>query len=189
MKIRRERYAALYGPTAGDRVRLGDTNLILEVEKDYAIPGEEVVFGGGKTIRDGMGQSQRTRGEGAPDLVVTNAIVLDWWGVVKADVGVRAGKICAIGKAGNRTSGRRDAGARDRPFHQRSSPARQDPDGGRHRFAHPLHLPATSLGGAVLGVTTMLGGGTGPAEGSRPPPARRAGGTFSGCSNRSRRCR
>ena len=101
MKIARERYAALYGPTAGDRLRLGDTKLILEVEKDFAIPGEEAVFGGGKTIRDGMAQSQRTRAEGAPDLVITNAIIVDYTGIYKADVGVRDGRICAIGKAGN----------------------------------------------------------------------------------------
>ena len=101
MKIPRAAYAGLYGPTTGDRVRLGDTNLLLEVERDFATYGEEVTFGGGKVIRDGQGQSQVTRGAGAPDLVITNAIVLDHWGVVKADVGVRDGRICGIGKAGN----------------------------------------------------------------------------------------
>ena len=101
MKIDRRRYAALYGPTVGDRLRLGDTNLIAEVERDYTTYGEEVVFGGGKVIRDGQGQSQRTRAQGTPDLVITNAVIIDHWGIVKADVGVRDGKISAIGKAGN----------------------------------------------------------------------------------------
>jgi urease subunit alpha len=101
MKISRERYATLYGPTAGDRLRLGDTNLILEVEKDYAVYGEEAVFGGGKSIRDGMAQSQRSRAEGTPDLVITNAIIVDYTGGLQGDVGVRDGRISAIGKAGN----------------------------------------------------------------------------------------
>src|SRR5262245_23795875 len=101
MKIRRDAYASLYGPTTGDRVRLADTSLFLRVERDAAIYGEEVTFGGGKVIRDGQGQSQLTRGAGAPDLVITNVIILDYWGIVKADVGVRDGRICAIGKAGN----------------------------------------------------------------------------------------
>src|ERR1051326_4728838 len=101
MKIRRDAYASLYGPTAGDRVRLADTNLFLRIERDAAIYGEEVTFGGGKVIRDGQGQSQSTRDAGTPDLVITNVIVLDYWGVVKADVGVRDGRITAIGKAGN----------------------------------------------------------------------------------------
>ena len=101
MKISRRAYADLYGPTTGDRVRLGDTALILQIERDAARYGEEVVFGGGKVIRDGQGQSQVTRADGAPDLVITNAIIIDHWGIVKADVGVRDGRICAIGKAGN----------------------------------------------------------------------------------------
>jgi urease subunit alpha len=102
MRLSREARARLYGPTVGDRIRLADTNLILEVEEDWTLPpGEEAVFGGGKTVRDGMAQSQRSRSEGAPDLVITNAVVLDWWGVVKADVGVRDGRIVALGKAGN----------------------------------------------------------------------------------------
>jgi len=101
MKISRRAYAALYGPTAGDRVRLGDTDLVLMVEQDLTQYGEEVVFGGGKVIRDGQGQSQRSRASGAPDLVITNAIVLDASAIVKADVGIRDGRISAIGKAGN----------------------------------------------------------------------------------------
>src|SRR5258708_8226113 len=101
MKIPRDAYVSLYGPTTGDRVRLADTDLFLQVERDFATYGEEVTLGGGKVIRDGQGQSQTSRLEGAPDLVITNAIVLDYWGVVKADVGVRDGRICAVGKAGN----------------------------------------------------------------------------------------
>jgi len=92
----------MYGPTTGDRVRLGDTELIVEVERDHTIYGEEVKFGGGKVIRDGMGQSPlHTAAQGTPDLVITNVVVLDYWGIVKADVGIKNGRICGIGKAGN----------------------------------------------------------------------------------------
>src|SRR3954451_275915 len=94
-------YAAMFGPTTGDRIRLADTELIIEVEADRTIYGEEVKFGGGKVIRDGMGQSQKSRAEGAVDTVITNAVILDHWGIVKADIGIRDGRICAIGKAGN----------------------------------------------------------------------------------------
>src|SRR5581483_9662766 len=97
----RAAYAQMFGPTAGDRLRLADTDLIIEVEKDFTTYGEEVKFGGGKVIRDGMGQSQRTRAEGAVDTVITNALILDHWGIVKADVAIRDGRIAAIGKAGN----------------------------------------------------------------------------------------
>src|SRR6202048_4712722 len=97
----RRSFAAMYGPTTGDRIRLADTELLLCVERDLTVYGEEVKFGGGKVIRDGMGQSQRTRAEGAMDTVITNAVILDHWGIVKADIGIRDGRICAIGKAGN----------------------------------------------------------------------------------------
>src|SRR5229473_1502891 len=100
-RISRAAYADMFGPTTGDRVRLADTDLIIEVEKDFAIFGEEVKFGGGKVIRDGMGQSQRSRSDGAVDTVITNALVLDHWGIVKADIGIKDGRIAAIGKAGN----------------------------------------------------------------------------------------
>src|SRR6201982_256560 len=99
--MQRAAYAQMFGPTVGDKVRLADTDLIIEVEKDFTTYGEEVKFGGGKVIRDGMGQSQRARGEGAVDTVITNALILDYWGIVKADVGIRDGKIVGIGKAGN----------------------------------------------------------------------------------------
>ena len=94
-------YAEMYGPTVGDRVRLGDTGLLIEVERDDTRYGEEVKFGGGKVIRDGMGQSQMTNRQGAVDTVITNALILDHWGIVKADVGLKDGRISAIGKAGN----------------------------------------------------------------------------------------
>ena len=100
-RITRQAYADMFGPTTGDRVRLADTDLIIEVERDLTTYGEEVKFGGGKTIRDGMGQSQLARSQGAVDTVITNALIVDHWGVVKADVGLKDGRIAAIGKAGN----------------------------------------------------------------------------------------
>src|SRR4026208_1019613 len=101
VKMKRAIYADMFGPTTGDRVRLADTNLIIEVEKDFTTYGEEVKFGGGKVIRDGMGQSQMTNKQGAVDTVITNALILDHWGIVKADVGLKDGRIAGIGKAGN----------------------------------------------------------------------------------------
>ena len=100
-QVDRATYTNMYGPTTGDKVRLADTNLIIEVEKDHTIYGEEVKFGGGKVIRDGMGQGQITREDGSADTVITNALILDYWGIVKADIGIRDGIICGIGKAGN----------------------------------------------------------------------------------------
>src|SRR6201982_4081951 len=100
-RMKRAAYAQMFGPTVGDKVRLADTDLTIEVEKDFTLYGEEVKFGGGKVIRDGMGQSQRSRAEGAVDTVITNALILDHWGIVKADIGLFDGRIAAIGKAGN----------------------------------------------------------------------------------------
>src|SRR3974390_3618377 len=100
-KIKRSVYADMFGPTTGDRVRLADTDLIIEVEQDFTTYGEEVKFGGGKVIRDGMGQSQIPNRLGAVDTVITNALIPDHWGIVKADVGLKDGRIAAIGKAGN----------------------------------------------------------------------------------------
>src|SRR3989442_11776698 len=97
----RAAYAQMFGPTVGDRLRLADTDLIVEVERDFTTYGEEVKFGGGKVIRDGMGQSQVANKRGAVDTVITNALILDHWGIVKADVGLKEGRIAAIGKAGN----------------------------------------------------------------------------------------
>src|SRR5260221_8484923 len=102
LSIPRRTYADLYGPTKGDRVRLADTDLIIEVEKDCAAYGDEITFGGGKVIRDGMGQSARaTRDSGVLDLVITNALIIDHWGIVKGDIGIRDGRIVKVGKAGN----------------------------------------------------------------------------------------
>ena len=100
-KIERNAYADMFGPTIGDRVRLADTDLIIEVEDDRTVYGEEVKFGGGKVIRDGMGQSQTTRADGAVDTVITNALIVDHTGIFKADIGLKDGRIAAIGKAGN----------------------------------------------------------------------------------------
>src|SRR5262245_6015807 len=99
-RIGRHAYSQMYGPTTGDRVRLADTELIVQVERDHTIYGEEVKFGGGKVIRDGMGQSQRGS-EQVVDVVITNALIIDHWGIVKADIGIKNGRIAAIGKAGN----------------------------------------------------------------------------------------
>jgi urease subunit alpha len=164
-RIDRRTYAQTYGPTTGDRLRLADTELILEVEKDFTTYGDEVKFGGGKVIRDGMGQAQTTRADGAVDTVITNALILDWWGIVKADIGLRDGRIVAIGKAGNpdimdgvdivigpgteAIAGEGHiitAGAIDTHIH----------------FICPQQIE-TAL---ASGVTTLMGGGTGPATGT-----------------------
>src|SRR5215510_2915894 len=105
-KLSRRTYADLYGPTTGDRVRLADTDLIIEVEQDYTTYGDEIPFGGGKVIRDGMGRSstatrEAQTGAGALDLVITNALIVDYWGIVKGDIGVRGGRVVKVGKAGN----------------------------------------------------------------------------------------
>ena len=100
LRIGRRAYAEMFGPTTGDRVRLADTDLLIEVERDFTTYGEEVKFGGGKVIRDGMGQSQRVHAD-VVDTVVTNALILDHWGIVKADIGIKNGRVFAIGKAGN----------------------------------------------------------------------------------------
>jgi urease subunit alpha len=164
----RRRYASLYGPTAGDRIRLADTDLLIEIERDECAGGDEAVFGGGKVIRESMGQATATRAEGTPDTVITGAVVLDHWGVVKADVGIRDGRIVALGRAGNPDTmdgvhpslvigpnteiiagnGRiLTAGAIDSHVH----------------FICPEIVP-TAL---AAGITTLIGGGTGPAEGTK----------------------
>jgi urease subunit alpha len=164
-KIERAVYAEMFGPTSGDRVRLADTDIIIEVEKDFCTYGEEVKFGGGKVIRDGMGQSQIANKQGAVDTVITNALILDHWGIVKADVGLKDGRIAAIGKAGNpdiqpnvniiigpgteAIAGEGKiltAGAFDTHIH----------------FICPQQVEEALMSG----VTSMLGGGTGPAHGT-----------------------
>jgi urease subunit alpha len=168
VRIPRRTYADLYGPTTGDRVRLGDTALLLEIEKDFAQYGEEVVFGGGKVIRDGQGQSQVSRAGGAPDLVITNAIVIDYWGIVKADVGVRDGRICAIGKAGNPdVQDGVTAGLAIGPSTEIiAGEHRILTAGGIDSHVHFIS-PQQAWEALYSGVTTLIGGGTGPAEGTR----------------------
>ncbi|MBV8889832.1 MAG: urease subunit alpha [Alphaproteobacteria bacterium] len=165
VSLPRAAYAAMFGPTTGDRLRLADTELVIEIESDRTIYGEEVKFGGGKVIRDGMGQSQATRADGTVDTVITNAVILDYWGIVKADIGIRDGLIAAIGKAGN-------------PDVQPGIDIVIGPGteiiAGENRIvtaggidAH-IHLICPQLCEEALysGITTMLGGGTGPAAGT-----------------------
>ncbi len=164
-RIDRRAYADMYGPTTGDRVRLGDTELWIEVERDHTIYGEEVKFGGGKVIRDGMGQSQRTQAEGAVDTVITNALIVDHWGIVKADIGIKDGRISGIGKAGN-------------PDVQPGVTIVIGPGteaiagegliataGGIDSHIHFI-CPQQVEEALMSGVTTMIGGGTGPATGT-----------------------
>src|SRR6478736_5925332 len=165
VKIKRSVYADMFGPTTGDRVRLADTDLIIEVEKDFTIYGEEVKFGGGKVIRDGMGQSQATRAEGAVDTVITNALILDHWGIVKADIGIKDGRVAAIGKAGN-------------PDVQPGVTIIVGPGteaiAGEGKIvtagaidSHIHYICPQQIDEALYsGVTTMIGGGTGPATGT-----------------------
>ena len=148
-ELSRERYALLYGPTAGDRIRLADTSLLIEVERDLCAGGDEAVFGGGKVIRESMGQAVATRAEGTPDLVITGAVILDHWGIVKADVGVRDGRICAIGKAGQPGHhGRRPPRPGDRAVHRGDGGQRADPDRGRHRLPRAHDLADAAARGA-----------------------------------------
>ncbi|MFY0620204.1 MAG: urease subunit alpha [Pelagimonas sp.] len=164
-QISRRDYAAMYGPTTGDKIRLADTDLFIEVERDLTIYGEEVKFGGGKVIRDGMGQAQTTRAEGAVDTVITNALILDHTGIFKADVGLRAGRIHKIGKAGN-------------PDTQPGVDIIVGPGteviAGEGRIltaggfdSHIHYICPQQIDEALhSGLTTMLGGGTGPAHGT-----------------------
>ncbi|ELS04443.1 urease, alpha subunit [Xenococcus sp. PCC 7305] len=164
-RMDRRAYADTYGPTTGDRVRLADTELFIEVERDYTTYGDEVKFGGGKVIRDGMGQSPITRADGAVDMVITNALILDWWGIVKADVGIKDGKIFKIGKAGN-------------PYIQDNVDIIIGPSteavagegmiltaGGIDSHIHFI-CPQQIETAIASGITTMIGGGTGPATGT-----------------------
>ena len=164
-KISREKYASIFGPTTGDRVRLADTELFAEVEYDYTVYGEEVKFGGGKVIRDGMGQSQVTRSDGAVDLVVTNALVIDYLGIYKADIGVRDGKIHSIGKAGNpdiQSGVNIIIGPATEVI---AGEGRILTAGGMDAHIHFI-CPQQIEDALHSGLTTMLGGGTGPAHGT-----------------------
>jgi urease subunit alpha len=168
MQIGRHTYADHYGPTTGDRVRLGDTNLIIEVEADRTVYGDEVKFGGGKVIRDGMGQSpEATRAGGAPDLVITNALILDYTGIYKADVAIRDGRIAAIGKAGNPgimdgvTPGM-EIGASTEILAGEGQILTAGGIDTHIHFISPNQIPEAFYSG----VTTLIGGGTGPATGT-----------------------
>ena len=164
-KVSREKYASIFGPTTGDRVRLADTELFAEVEHDYTVYGEEVKFGGGKVIRDGMGQSQLTRVDGAVDLVVTNALVIDYLGIYKADIGVKDGKIHSIGKAGNpdiQSGVNIIVGPATEVI---AGEGKILTAGGMDAHIHFI-CPQQIEDALHSGLTTMLGGGTGPAHGT-----------------------
>ena len=157
----RAAYADMFGPTTGDRVRLADTDLIIEVEKDFTTYGEEVKFGGGKVIRDGMGQSQVTNSKGAVDTVITNALILDHWGIVKADVGLKDGRIAAIGKAGNPDI-QPDVTIVIGPGTEViAGEGKILTAGGFDTHIHFI-CPQQIEEALMSGVTSMLGGGTGP---------------------------
>jgi len=166
-EIKRSKYAGMYGPTTGDRLRLGDTDLIIEIEKDFALYGEEVKFGGGKTIRDGMAQSSTAPGKDVPDLVITSVVIIDHWGIVKADIAIKDGKIFAIGKAGN-------PDIMDGVTPGMTIGASTEVHGGAGLIATAggidthIHFINPELIDHALfsGITTMMGGGTGPADGT-----------------------
>ncbi len=163
--IPRSTYAAMFGPTTGDKVRLADTDLIIEVERDHTIYGEEVKFGGGKVIRDGMGQAQDTRAEGAVDTVITNALIVDHTGIYKADVGLRDGRIAKIGKAGNPDT---QPGVDIVVGPSTEAIAGEGKILTAGGFDSHIHFIAPQQIDDALhsGITTMLGGGTGPAHGT-----------------------
>ena len=165
VKISRSVYAEMFGPTTGDRVRLADTDLIIEVEKDFTTYGEEVKFGGGKVIRDGMGQGQATNRRGAVDTVITNALILDHWGIVKADIGIRDGRIAAIGKAGNPDI-QPDVTIVIGPGTEAiAGEGKIVTAGGFDTHIHFI-CPQQIEEALMSGITSMLGGGTGPAAGT-----------------------
>ena len=165
VRIGRAEYAAMYGPTTGDRLRLADTDLIVEVERDLTTYGEEVKFGGGKVIRDGMGQSQATRAEGAVDTVITNALIIDHSGIYKADVGLRDGRIAAIGKAGNPDTQPGVDIIVGPGTEAIAGEGRILTAGGFDSHIHFI-CPQQIEDALHSGVTTMFGGGTGPAHGT-----------------------
>ena len=164
-KISRQTYAQMYGPTVGDKVRLADTDLIIEVEKDFTLYGEEVKFGGGKVIRDGMGQSQATRAQGAMDTVITNALILDASGVYKADIGLKEGRIVAIGKAGNPDTQNAVTIIIGPSTEIIAGEGKIITAGGIDSHIHFI-APQQIEEALYSGITTMLGGGTGPAHGT-----------------------
>jgi urease subunit alpha len=164
-RISRATYAQMFGPTVGDKVRLADTDLIIEVEKDFTLYGEEVKFGGGKVIRDGMGQSQATRAEGAMDTVITNALIVDHSGIYKADVGLKEGRIAAIGKAGNPDTQNAVTIIIGPSTEIIAGEGKILTAGGVDSHIHFI-APQQLEEALYSGITTMLGGGTGPAHGT-----------------------
>ena len=168
MELTRAEYAALFGPTVGDQVRLADTDLWIEIEKDYTFGGEEAVFGGGKSIRESMAQGMTTRTQGSPDTVITNVIVLDHWGIVRADVGIRDGRIVALGRSGNP-----DIADGVHPDLQIGPSTDVISGEGRILTAGAIDVHVHFLSRSQLlealstGITTVGGGGTGPSEGSK----------------------
>ncbi|GAA2597549.1 urease subunit alpha [Dactylosporangium fulvum] len=167
-ELDRRRYATLFGPTTGDRVRLADTDLFIEIEQDHCVGGDEAVFGGGKVIRESMGQSRATRAEGTPDTVITGAIVLDHWGIVKADVGIRDGRIVGIGRAGNPdTMDGVDPALVIGPSTEIIAGNGRILTAGAIDCHVHLIAPLILEEALASGITTIVGGGTGPAEGSK----------------------
>lgn len=166
VSISRAAYAHMFGPTTGDRLRLADTELFIEIERDHTIYGEEVKFGGGKVIRDGMGQSQATRAEGTADTVITNAVILDHWGIVKADVAIRDGRIAAIGKAGNPDI-QPGVGIVIGPGTEViAGEGKILTAGGIDCHIHFI-CPQQVEEAIASGITTLVGGGTGPSTGTK----------------------
>src|SRR4029450_6700698 len=163
--MKRAAYAQMFGPTVGDKMRLADTDLIIEVEQDFTVYGEEVKFGGGKVIRDGMGQSQRSRAEGAVDTVITNALILDNWGIVKADIGIKDGRIAAIGKAGNPDVQPKVTIVIGPGTEVIAGEGKIITAGGLDVHVHFI-CPQQIDEALFAGMTTLMGGGTGPATGT-----------------------
>ena len=166
--IARRVYAQMYGPTVGDRVRLADTELFIEIERDFTVYGDEVKFGGGKVLRDGMGQAPHVGAAQAPDVLITNALIVDHWGIVKADIGIKDGIIVAIGKAGNPAL---MAGVHPQLMVGASTEVIAGEGlivtpGGIDSHIHficPQQIPEA----LSAGITTLIGGGTGPATGTK----------------------
>ncbi|MBO0993744.1 urease subunit alpha [Bacillus sp. SD088] len=166
-KMSREQYAQMYGPTTGDSIRLADTNLFIQIEKDFTTYGEEVVFGGGKVIRDGMGQHPlATRGDGVPDTIITNVIILDYTGIYKADIGIRDGKISGIGKSGNPLIMDNVDIVIGASTEVIAGEGKIVTAGGIDTHVHFIN-PAQVDVALTAGTTTLIGGGTGPGAGSR----------------------
>ena len=163
--LTRAAYADMFGPTTGDRMRLADTTLFIQIEKDFTVYGDEVKFGGGKVIRDGMGQSQITNKAGAVDTVITNAVIIDHWGIVKADIGLKNGRIAAIGKAGNPDIQPGVTIIIGPGTEVIAAEGKIVTAGGFDTHIHFI-CPQQIEEALMSGITSMLGGGTGPATGT-----------------------